>query len=502
MVNVVVVDDEERIRQGLAKLITQAGDEFHVVGIFSSGMELLSQMDKLSFDLIITDIKMPKMTGLELIEKLQGSLRNFKVAIVSGFDDFSYARQALRYGVEEYLLKPVDKVELERLLYKVKADLDKNKLKQQLTHENHIRLLLYNDNELLPTHLKLEAGSALDFTPFFQKPYVVFVIRGNPKLTEKSIQDASMSLLTNWRMFEHEDQLTLIVGLNSSDHADRAREIGQTLLTRLPFGFEGRMGGSDVFTGTSWLRQAFRQAEFALQNAWYDEGRKIFVDYSHIPKKQSSLSHLIMLLDREFQEALTMLDYTRAQVAVERWFAECIALKPTWSELREGCETVLELLRRFGTQHTTINVNSEHIVSCDPVLHKDRQSFSLYFLNVVKDFLREMQETRQENRVVDTVKTYIMRHYTEELELNRLAEEVYLTPSYLSKLFKTEAGETITEFLISIRIDHAKELLREHKEYKTYEIGEKVGYPDPAYFNKVFKKVVGCTPKEFRDRVR
>ncbi len=116
MINIVVVDDEERIRQGLAKLITQVGSEFQVVGIFSGAQELLNRVHELTVDMVITDIKMPVMNGLELIEKLQGKFPKLKLAIISGFDDFTFARQALRYGVEEYLLKPVDKAELEKLL--------------------------------------------------------------------------------------------------------------------------------------------------------------------------------------------------------------------------------------------------------------------------------------------------------------------------------------------------------------------------------------------------
>ncbi|EXX86453.1 hypothetical protein BG53_06185 [Paenibacillus darwinianus] len=79
---------------------------------------------------------------------------------------------------------------------------------------------------------------------------------------------------------------------------------------------------------------------------------------------------------------------------------------------------------------------------------------------------------------------------------------MFLTPSYLSKLFKTETGKTITDYMIAVRMERAKALLREQQGWKTYEVGEKVGYSDPAYFNKVFKRVVGCTPKEFRERVR
>ena len=103
---------------------------------------------------------------------------------------------------------------------------------------------------------------------------------------------------------------------------------------------------------------------------------------------------------------------------------------------------------------------------------------------------------------METIKSFVHEHHTEELELNQLAEIVYLTPSYLSKMFRTKTGETITDYIISVRMDHAKRLLREEYALKTYEVGQRVGYADPAYFNKVFKKVVGLTPKEYRDRVR
>ncbi|MFC5529205.1 response regulator [Cohnella yongneupensis] len=503
MVNIVVVDDEERIRQGLAKLIAQAGEQYKIIGIFASGMELLTQIDELAVDLVITDIKMPMMNGLELIERLKERSPNLKVAIVSGFDDFTFARQALRFGVEEYLLKPVDKAELDYLLRKVSDSLAEEREKKHALQEDQMGLLLFNEAELLPKHLRLEAGKALELTPLFSEPYAVYVIRGTLPSPDAMMEAATSGWLSNWKLLKGDDSLALIVGMNSTDHAERVHEIGQTLAHRLPPSFDGRIGGSDVFRGSSWLREAYRQAEHAMQFAWYESGRRSFVDYSHLTKKQPSGSHMIVLLDREFQEAMTMSDFARAQESIAKWFRTCKEDKPQWSELRESCETVLAFIHRSGAAKVgDAGVSKQAVTVCDPHRYLDFEAFSKFFLGEVEGLFRILQEVRQENRVIETVKTYIIQHFTEELELNRLAEEVYLTPSYLSKLFKTETGETITDFLISVRIDRAKELLRDRIALKTYEIGEKVGYADPAYFNKVFKKVVGCTPKEYRDRVR
>jgi two-component system response regulator YesN len=504
MVNVVVVDDEERIRQGLAKLITQAGDEFIVTGIFSSGQELLSNMDTISVDLVITDIKMPMMNGLQLIEKLQLRYPKLKLAIVSGFDDFSFARQALRFGVEEYLLKPVDRGELEQLLHKVRQKLDKEQRLRDITHDDQLKLILINDPEVLPEHLRLEACEELEHMPLFQEAYMVFVIRGEQQLTQDQIQGLVSGWLPNWLTVEWDDHIVLIVGISSSEHADRVREVGQTLMHRLPVNYKGRIGGSDVFRGTAWLREAYRQGILAMQYAWYDTGKSAFADYARIVRKAQTMTQLFLDLDREFQAELAVSDYKKAEEAILGWLDKCMKLKPNWTELREGCEKVWVLISRYRPGRAVADqaVANERIISSDPQKYGNKEMFITAFLAEVRKQLQQLQEIRQESRVIETVKQFIYQHYTEELELNRLAEEVFLTPSYLSKLFKTETGETITDFLISVRIDRAKELLREEFALKTYEVGERVGYADPAYFNKVFKKLVGSTPKEFRDRVR
>ncbi|WP_256756986.1 response regulator [Cohnella sp. WQ 127256] len=503
MVNVVVVDDEERIRLGLAKLIAQVGKEFQVTGIFAGAQELLSHIDSIHVDLVITDIKMPVMNGLELIKQLQHRLPKLRMAIISGFDDFTFARQALRYGVEEYLLKPVDKDELEQMLHKVRDKLEYDQQAGEVNQDDQLKLLLFNDTEALPKPLRVEACRQLEQTPLFQQPYFVFVMRGHTPLTIEQMRKVVSGWLANWTIVEREDRVILIVGIPSTEHADRVRELGQTLLHRLPVSYEGRLGASDVFQGTTWLREAYRQADCALQQAWYDTGKMAFTDYARILRKTKSLNHLLMQIISEFQAEMALSNYSGAQKAIHRWFEECMLLMPSWNELSEACETVLSLIAKVSPiKRTEEDELEERVMACEPEKFASKDAFMTFFLGAVDQLFVQLMQFRQENRVVDTIKQYIRHHFADELELHRLAEEVFLTPSYLSKLFKTESGETITDFLISVRIEHAKDWLKEKNGLKTYEVGEKVGYADPAYFNKVFKKVVGCTPKEFKDRVR
>ncbi|MFC5467277.1 response regulator [Cohnella suwonensis] len=515
MVNVVVVDDEERIRQGLAKLVAQAGEDVRVTGIFAGGQELLAHIDEIEVDLVITDIKMPVMNGLELIEKLQKREPSPRMAIISGFDEFSYARQALRFGVEDYLLKPVDKEELAGLIRKVAQGIERSKESELSEEEDRLKLLLFNETESLPEHLRLEACRRLDGTETFREAYGVLIVRGAPSSDSETASPTPEDAIFDWLqkrvLLRLGGRTVAIVPIGEAEHADRIRELGQTLLQRLPVGFEGRVGGSDVFRGSAWLREAYRQAEIAMEHAWYENGRRAFADYARAARKlnANAVKPLLVLLDGEFQAEMAASNYKRAQDSVHRWFDGCMALAPAWNELRDGCETVLALIGKHRADRAgdaaafrEASPAGHHSTSLHPEHFPNKEAFAAFFIGEADKLFMKLQESTQGNRVVDTVKQYIQRNFAAELELNRLAEEVFLTPSYLSKLFKTETGETITDYLISVRIDRAKEWLRDKNALKTYEVGENVGYPDPAYFNKVFKKVVGCTPKEFKDRVR
>ncbi|WP_239615375.1 response regulator [Cohnella mopanensis] len=492
MVNIIVVDDEERIRLGLVKLISQIGEDYQVRGIYASGIEMLEDIDNVQADFLITDIKMPMLNGLELVEKVKTLRPDMKFAILSGFDDFSYARQALRYGAMEYLLKPVDKTELERLLWKVKSELELEANENKLSVEDHLKLLLLNDPEDLPTHMTEAASRYLTAFPSLQGHFAVFVLRGMPAVTKQNWQFASAGSPREWFFVERDEQTTVaIVCIGDRDHADTTKELAQTLIYRLPATCCGQLGCSDVFNGSNWLRQSYLQAEKAIQYGWYSSAKKGYTVYSDLPKKQESYANPYIMIDRAFREALTLTDYARARESLQLWAEEIIERRPQWDDLFDAC---VALLAHLAQQPQSIVERPESFANA--------RAFTSYFLDLMFERLSEKELARQENRVVETVKAYIRNHYTEEMELNRLAEKVFLTPSYLSKLFKTETGETLTEYFISVRIDRAKELLRDHIALKTYEVGEKVGYFDPAYFNKIFKKTVGCTPKEYRDRIR
>jgi len=500
MIKIAIVDDEERIRLGLGKLISQLGDRFEVVESYSSAYEMLANARELRADLVLTDIKMPNMNGLELIEKAKEVRPDLRFAILSGFDDFSYARQAIRCGAIEYLLKPVDKGDLLKLLERVGDESARKRDSEQSRVDDLFRLLLLNEMSGLPAHLVDDAAKELETLPLMRENFAVFVAKGAPSLSLDRWSDAAaFSRRERFVLLKDERTIAAVFAIGGRDHASTTKELGQTLLMKLPPGFRGRLGCSNVFGGPKFLRQAYTQAEQAIEHAWYSEGRTAFQSYDAIAKKAESSTSL-RLLDKAFGDAIELAQYDKAEETLRKWSENTAELRLSWSELLDSSAA---LQRWVGSVNASADGGESSCVRMrSPGEFADWQEFRTDFLRTMTDKLGDLKRARQESRVVEKVKAFIQRHYTEEMELSRLAEEVFLTPSYLSKLFKTETGETLTEYHISVRIDRAKDLLKEELALKTYEVGERVGYYDPAYFNKIFKKTVGCTPKEYRDRVR
>lgn len=503
MIYIAVVDDEERIRLGLAKLIEQSGEDYKVVGCYSGGPELLGHLNEIHVDLIITDIKMPQMNGLQLIEKVQQRKPKTKFAIVSGFNDFSFARQAIRQGVEDYLLKPVDQTELAELLSRVKNNLELERYRKEVATEEHIRLLLRNDINHLPEHMIQGASRDLGQTQLLRDHFAVLFVRAEPELPTERIEKHLSYWNREYRVFAWEPRHTVIVAaIGEKDYSDTVRELGHTLLQQLPMASSVRIGVSGIHQGPLKLRDAYLQAEACMQASWYEPGQKAMAEASALAGRDEGYNPL-RLLEKEFRPALQMLDLVRANAAVADWMDELTKHRPSWEALTEGSDYLFGLIRdEFNERCSPTAETAEDSRGPAPTFFPDWSSYRAGLLAVASEQLESLKNARQENRVVETVKAYIQKNYLKELELQRLADIVYLTPSYLSKLFKTTTGETITDYIISVRIERAKELLLKNPSLKTYEVGEQVGYPDPAYFNKVFKKVTGLTPKEYRERVR
>jgi two-component system, response regulator YesN len=498
MFRIVIADDEERIRRGLAKLVRSASEDYEVAGVFANGAELLKFLKEEGADVVITDIRMPVMDGLQVAEKLQAEHPGVRCVIVSGYSDFDYARTAMRHQVRDYLLKPVDKAELYRVLREMAKEIAearrqtkifrRHRLERALAGEASAEPVIPDDAFAVWYVVRTEAAVGLDTLEAAANAEDV-------RSCAIAVRDRTYGVL-----------LELDAGASLTSAPERA---GFALAAALTEHTGAAIGASLPFRGAKRLREAFAEAEMAAGKAFYRFERAVFVPASEAGPQQARparFSDWYKSWETEYVRSLQILDAGKIEQELNAFFEEMRRRQEAPGVLMELLIRMLELAERevggfaeeaeelFGPADRRLEELSRFF-KYDPL----RQ----WFTERMIDAIVRIRERRSGSvRAVDALKAIIATSYHEDLDLGMLAERVYLTPSYLSRLFKQETGVTITDYLINVRIEQAKNLLRSRPDLKTYEVGEQVGYPDSAYFTKLFKRIVGMTPNEYRQIVR
>lgn len=500
MLHIAIVDDEASIREGLGRIVGKESEQFVVTGLFANGQELLDrlQLQDIEVDVVITDIRMPVVDGLELIGQIKALYQGIRCLLMSGFTDFEYARQALRYSAVDYLLKPINKKQLFTLLHKLEEEREAGHHQAQRLRQGLLLSFLKNEPELCSKLPELTLP-----WPYF----VVFALKGT---TIESLQNALEQLpgrlFRSWDLVETGEQVFALIGYSAEMPEEKQ-------LWDIAHQWQGMLLGSRLLIGTSpgyqqpaLLSQAYHEALQACELGIYDEADW---SYHHCGAagqntailEEAAAGALFAHIREELIQKLQILELSQIEACLQH----LLALS---REQRLSQKTIVLLCRLvLDTAAAEVQEWSQYSKLSAPRRILDALSASLRFDEMqtlfISEFIRilgRIRRTRleQAGKSVETVKRWIAEHYHEPAELSQLAGLVFLTPTYLSKLFKAETGMTITDYLIEIRINQAKLLLRESCSLKVHEIGSKVGYPDPAYFNKLFKRIVGVTPNEYK----
>ncbi|WP_127486043.1 response regulator [Paenibacillus ehimensis] len=501
MLRIMIADDEERIRLGLEKIIQKESEDYEIVGSYANGLEILNALPGKEVDMIITDIQMPAMDGLELIDKLRERKPGVPCVILSGYSEFEYARKALKFGVVDYLLKPVNKQELFALLRRLHGETERRRVEGRARQTDWIRAKL-EGREVEP------AGEMPE--PPWEGEAACLVIRGEEPIEEGALRAriaevAGAAFLEAIPITGH--MMCLLVAADFRSYPQGTADLATRLALSCTTGQKGclSVGIGPVVRGPHQWSEAFREALRASHYAMYGTGRVLTAMVEEIPA--ASLHGQFAKLEKELKPFLEILDEAGIREVLQKFVLRLAELRPEKRQLLELFEQTVFLLRQDIPEF--VEVIEDHYggsLKMESLIENAMrfEQIGTQWIRSITELLRGCRERRssRENRVIGQVKKILAEGFQRDIDLQSLAAEVYLTPNYLSKLFKAETGQTLTEFMIGIRIQKAKELLKEHAELKTYEIGERVGYPDPAYFNKIFKKTVGFTPKEYRDIVR
>ena len=525
---VLLADDEEEIRVGISRKIDWPGLGFVLVGEAGNGEEALELAEQLHPDVVLTDIKMPFMDGLELCRHLRQSLPGAQLVVFSGFDDFEYARQAVGMGVSEYILKPINAAELTQVLSKLGEQLDKQRLERR-----DMETLRRRYEESLPVlrelfYTRLLSGQLAPEQ--VQDRAARYEIELPPGLWTAALLHADASgescdagrdelLLLSVQSFLEEhfslegcaarvvlcgDTVALLVQLRDRDRLYPLLEELErlSLLSRSYLGVPLAAGVGLPCQGPEELHRSVEGARSALDyRALMGGGRVIYIGDLE-PQDSAVLS-----FEEEDQRALSAaiklgtLEQVEQVVRglTERLSQTGLSLSKCHLFLLEVVTCLVRLARAGG-------VGVEEVFGANFTGAVSISDFSS--LEELGRWLRERcsrlhdllgrQRSDSAWRLVENAKEYIAGHYTnEQLSVEALCSHIHLSPTYFSTLFKREVGMSFTAYVTQVRMDEAVRLLRETDE-KTYRIAQQIGYSDPNYFSYVFKRHFGLSPSKFR----
>jgi len=514
------VEDEIVTREGIRDNVDWQGNGFEFCGDAPDGEMALPILKTIHPDVLITDIKMPFMDGLELCKIVRECMPGIKVVILSGHDEFEYAQQAIQLGVKEYLLKPVTPQDLHQVLQRMADQLDveakereelENLHEQVRQNQSALReqlLLKLAIGAVTPTEA-IERGKALGMD-FIARCYMVIIIRS--ELADRSEQADYVDYQQIQRLVSQIvdpnpdvfllrrgwNELALIIKGNTPEFMEEERDLilerirneAQTTRYRLTFGY------GTIKKRIADIYQSFIEAWVDTQDNDYRVGSDTYpaVDKAELLKVDRSAieNYLRSAVKKDFVGFFDAYIRPLGETAIESYLIKnyifmdvVLASAQFISELGGDIEQVVPVLNSI--EKVVANINT-----IEQLCEQTRQ-----ILFSVLDF-RDSQNTSQHWRLIQQAKDYISQHYMDaELSLDEVAAQVNLSASHFSVVFSQVTCQTYTEFLTRLRIKKAKELLR-MTSLRSAEICFQVGYNDPHYFSHVFGKHTGFSPKQFR----
>lgn len=469
MLKVILIDDEPLMLEDLQNIIDWNSAGFEIAAALSSVQELIERMKYMDFDLVISDIVMPGMTGIEMCEFIRKK-RDVPVILLSAYSDFEYARRAVRASAFEYLTKPVDKDELLDTLHRVGESIREKKQQQR----NMVNGMI---NELISEPLSSERIIA-EVTNAVSRngaggDFCVASIRSKTQIDSAAAAECFAAKEVFITPIGNMRYICLFVLSKHSNMLEKsiAEYAGQ---------HDCCIGVSGNFHTLNHLVAAIEQAGMMSEPLFCGDKKGMFVYKKHDIKPLLSK----IKAEENTEKIREMIQEIPKLVAEKR-------VNPD-----EMCEIYLAFLNKFAPENTSEDITGYKYLT---------DSFK-NISDVVDDLLR-FSEDEKNNESVPTKKIiremvdYISKNYNRKIYLSQLAEKYYFHPKYLSMIFKNEVGKTFIEYLVEVRLNKAEELLANENLYIN-KIGEMVGYDDYFHFCKLFKKYHGVSPSKYRASLR
>ncbi|WP_335872312.1 response regulator transcription factor [Bacillus sp. 2205SS5-2] len=502
MVKLLIVDDEQIEREGM-QAILQMGFPEMIIKQAKNGHLAVDMALTYHPDLILMDIKMPGMNGLEAIEVISARDSTIQFIMVTAYDSFDYLRLAMNFGVKDYVLKPSRPSEIVEIVGKVvekikeeKQRQEKMKLQQEktlaLVETDVVTQLLFDHVHEVHVDMLMEM---LDLPVKSEMFVLLVVIPVGSENIYSAVKEKVSQTKSGWVGAVYGSQLPIILFRNQSEsfrsQATRlAREILSLTKSKPEAGWFVGIGSE--CRSFEHIRQSYQDSLMAAMD-------------TSLPVKYHFYSDLTITGDvcggqpikqelKEFSEHIRLGQWDQVRFnlmnVIQCYEKEGANLLKTQQRVQEALWMVSQVMNEMGVEIATPLYSSQlkdylQLISVtDRLLKGMKQSFNEHYHRVEDDTMHRLKQ-------------YIIKHSQDDISLEALGNQVGLSPIYISKMFKEKLGVNYIDFLTECRLEKAKKLLTD-SEKSIKEITYEVGYHDPNYFSKVFKKMVTVTPKEYR----
>ncbi|WP_170311475.1 response regulator transcription factor [Vallitalea okinawensis] len=526
MYAVLVVEDEVWIRRGIVRKLEKSDFPFTHIYNAKDGLEALKIMKDNPVDIVITDICMPDMTGLELIKRIREENKDTEFMIISGYSEFKYAEEAINMGVKSYLLKPTKEDELKEALLKINEALIEKKKYNRLTKENacmkirHDQLLIEKEiNFLLKSNHQQKSFQLLkDSEPalFQHDNYQLLILNASGSSIMSSGDDIKEDItskiiewlhgiknLGNYYIIKNNDlinQLFIFIYGHQNEVEATCQQLCKECLYNLAKTFNvyitiGKSAVLNHLDGELYL-SAKKAIDLRLihgLNRIYDPESMTKHDDFQFPKTELKLlSKLIQLRDSKNIEILLADIFSR-----ERYMKS--GINYLYFVYSEVVNVIYEALYAMNKMMDIHHRRSYDLFSLNMIDHINKiEEIATCFFHVIEERIKSNHDTAMTcKELVDQAVKYIDLHYAERISLKNLALQFGINADYFSSIFKKELGQSFTKYLTKQRLTHACRMLKETNT-TVEEIARSVGYSDIQYFYRVFKKEYSYTPIEYR----
>jgi len=512
MYKVLLVDDEKIARDSISNLINWEAHQFEFIGASKNAFEALEQIRLHKPEIIITDIKMPVMDGLQLIDKVKALYPETVFVVLSGYGEYEYTSQAMAFGIKHYLLKPCNENKIVEVMNTVKDELGRKAKEEQFLQglaaklEKMLPLVkeqILRDMAITGVYSKKDCEYFLELSQLSNQMFkVVLVMFGKPcdYIEKFALKNIAEEILTEERIYlstiVEDCVLFLVRSMDLHELSEHFIKTSQVFKNYYKIDLYMAVSKEGAVTD---IRSMYKEAKECLKFRFYLEEGGIITTEDIDINRRAQIPDIPWIFE-EITSSVRTGQVTEVNVLLEDMFVKFEAEKLKINEIKAYCLELFLMMIRDSTEERLSNQMKN--VSKFQELDSIHPIFEL-LKSIANEIAKENYEKtiHKQNSLVQSVKEIVEKNISNpELSLKWIANELlYLNEDYLGKVFSRETGERFTQYVLNKRMEFARHLIESRSDLKVSDISRMTGFSEDAqYFSKVFKKYTGMTPSDYK----